>query len=129
MERIIPATRPAPTNDPVADHPAIDPFVRLPEVRRLLAMGTSKIYAEMKDGRLPRPIKLSTRFVAWRQSWIVQYQKDREAEHEAAQQTRRKDLSANTKHNPHRSRAPQQSVIGKMARVVAVAQIKKGDRL
>ena len=60
-----------------------DPFIRLPEVRRQLGMGTSKIYTEIAAGRLHPPIRISPRLVVWFQSWITQYQQDRLAEPDA----------------------------------------------
>lgn len=60
-----------------------DCFIRLDEVRRRLAMGTSTVYSEMRRGRLHRPIRISARLAVWLESWIDEYQRARIAEYEA----------------------------------------------
>ncbi|MEB4591134.1 AlpA family phage regulatory protein [Candidatus Thiothrix sp. Deng01] len=48
-------------------------MIRLPQVKERVALGTSRIYAMMKDGTFPRPHKFG-RASAWRedeiQAWV-----------------------------------------------------------
>jgi prophage regulatory protein len=46
-------------------------LLRRKEVERLTGLSRSSIYAWMKDGRFPRPVRLGPRAVAWRQSDIT----------------------------------------------------------
>jgi prophage regulatory protein len=50
-------------------------FIRKPVVLSLVPWGNTKLYAEIKAGRFPAPIKLSTRVAAWRieevHAWIA----------------------------------------------------------
>ncbi len=41
-------------------------FIRLPQVLALIPMGKSTLWARVKAGTFPQPIKLSTRTTAWR---------------------------------------------------------------
>ena len=41
-------------------------FLRLPEVLRLYPVSKSTWWAGVKDGRFPKPVKLSRRCTAWR---------------------------------------------------------------
>lgn len=41
-------------------------FIRLPEVLELFPVSRSAFWAGVKDGRYPRPVKLSPRCSAWR---------------------------------------------------------------
>lgn len=51
-------------------------FLRLPEVKHQTGMGRSAIYAKIKAGSFPAPIKLGKRTSAWLSSdidvWIEQ---------------------------------------------------------
>ena len=51
-------------------------FMRLPEVKHQTGMGRSAIYAKIKAGTFPAPIKLSERSSAWIstdiEGWIEQ---------------------------------------------------------
>lgn len=61
------------------------PLIKLAEVMALTKKSRSSVYAEAKDGRFPKPIKLSERSSAWVvsevQDWIESkiQQRDREA--------------------------------------------------
>jgi len=44
-------------------------IIRLPEVQRLVGLGKTKIYAEMKSGAFPRAVKLG-RMSGWVESEI-----------------------------------------------------------
>lgn len=50
-------------------------LIRLPEVIDMTGMAKSTIYAKLKDGDFPRPLKISHRHVAWDKqdviSWIA----------------------------------------------------------
>ncbi|MCL2707460.1 MAG: AlpA family phage regulatory protein [Dehalococcoidia bacterium] len=48
-------------------------FIRLPELQKLLPLGKSTIWAKVKQGKLPSPVKISQRVSAWRYSDIVAY--------------------------------------------------------
>lgn len=41
-------------------------FIRLPEVLELFPISRSAFWAGIKEGRYPRPVKLSARCSAWR---------------------------------------------------------------
>ncbi len=46
-------------------------LLRLPELIRLIGISRATIYRYIGNGRLPPPVKLSTRCVAWRASEIT----------------------------------------------------------
>jgi prophage regulatory protein len=52
-------------------------LLRLPQVEDLSGLGRSSIYAAIKAGTFPKPVKLSVRAVAWRESDIAQWQNSR----------------------------------------------------
>ena len=41
-------------------------FVRLPQVLEVIPVGKTVWWEGVKDGRYPKPVKLSTRCTAWR---------------------------------------------------------------
>ena len=45
----------------------MEKLLRLPEVRELTQRSTTRIYADMAEGRFPRPIRIGARAVAWRE--------------------------------------------------------------
>lgn len=57
-------------------------LLRLPEVRQIVRRSTSRIYADMNEGLFPRPIRIGSRAVAWRESdiqaWIDERVADRD---------------------------------------------------
>ena len=46
-------------------------LIRMPQVITLTGMARSTIYARMKEGDFPRPLKLSIRHVAWHKQDIL----------------------------------------------------------
>lgn len=52
--------------------------LRMKEVKVRVGLGRSTIYAEMKAGRFPRSMKLSTRTSGWFESDINQWLNDRQ---------------------------------------------------
>jgi prophage regulatory protein len=53
---------------------APDILIRLPELRqRLGGMSRAAIYKWMLDGKFPRPVRLSSQVVAWRQRDIAEW--------------------------------------------------------
>jgi prophage regulatory protein len=47
-----------------------DRMVRWPEVRELTGISRTTAWREIRGGRFPNPVKLTTHSVAWRQSEI-----------------------------------------------------------
>lgn len=65
---------------------APEQFVRLPELKVLTGFkATSTIYREMAAGRLPSPVKIGVRAVAWRASEIAAWQATRQRARTAAE--------------------------------------------
>jgi len=54
-----------------------DKLLRLERVQDLIGLGRSSIYAKVKNGTLPAPVRLSARAVGWRESDIFQWIKSR----------------------------------------------------
>jgi prophage regulatory protein len=52
-------------------------FIRLPEVLALSGKSRSSIYAAIKKGEFPAPVKLSTRSSAWIRSEIAAWAESR----------------------------------------------------
>ncbi len=48
-------------------------LLRLPRVQDLTSIGKSSIYAGVKAGTFPAPVRLSARAVGWRESQIFQW--------------------------------------------------------
>nr|WP_166175699.1 AlpA family phage regulatory protein [Altererythrobacter segetis] len=57
-----------------------DPLLRIADVRKLTRRSTSRIYADMNAGLFPRPIRIGTRAVAWRESDLIAWLGHRVAE-------------------------------------------------
>jgi prophage regulatory protein len=57
------------------ENPALDRFVRRPEVEKITGLPCSTIYWLMNRGQFPKPYKLSARVAAWRasdlQAWVA----------------------------------------------------------
>jgi len=49
-------------------------FLRLPHVMEKTGIGRSSIYAKVRDGSFPKPIKLSTRMIGWIEADIDAWQ-------------------------------------------------------
>lgn len=52
---------------------------RRPEVEAITGLSRSTLYAQMKDGTFPRPIRLGARAVGWRKSDIEKWLSERES--------------------------------------------------
>jgi prophage regulatory protein len=52
-------------------------FIRLPEVKKLTSLGTTKIYVMASEGLFPKQVPLGGRAVAWVKSEVLQWNKDR----------------------------------------------------
>lgn len=61
-----------------------DCFLRRPTVEKIIGQSTSSLYELMKAGKFPRPVKLNPESkrspVAWLESEVRQWQRDRIAE-------------------------------------------------
>ncbi|MBT9570044.1 MAG: AlpA family phage regulatory protein [Pseudomonas umsongensis] len=55
-------------------------FIRLPEVKRLVGFGTTKIYEMANQGLFPKQVQLGARSVAWVKSEVLQWNRDKLAE-------------------------------------------------
>ncbi len=55
-----------------------DKLLRRPEVEARTGLSRSTLYDWMKRGEFPRPVKLGTRLVAWRESEISAWLDSRE---------------------------------------------------
>ena len=51
-------------------------FIRLPEVKKLTSLGTTKIYVMASEGLFPKQVPLGGRAVAWVKSEVLQWNKD-----------------------------------------------------
>lgn len=58
-------------------HEAPIEFIRLPEVRKLVGLGTTKIYIMVSEGLFPKQVPLGGRAVAWIKSEVLQWNIDR----------------------------------------------------
>lgn len=65
----MPAASPAPTPSPLTENR----LLRRPEVESLVGLKTSALYANMKAGLFPRPVKIGKRGVAWRSQDIAAF--------------------------------------------------------
>jgi prophage regulatory protein len=48
-------------------------FIRLPEVKKLVGLGTTKIYTMASQGLFPKQVRLGGRAVAWIKSEVLQW--------------------------------------------------------
>ena len=48
-------------------------FIRLPEVRKLVGLGTTKIYTMAGEGLFPKQVPLGGRSVGWIKSEVLQW--------------------------------------------------------
>lgn len=51
-------------------------FIRLPEVKKLVGLGTTKIYTMASEGLFPKQVRLGGRAVAWIKSEVLQWSND-----------------------------------------------------
>lgn len=59
-------------------------LIRRKEVQAKTGLGTSSIYAMMKQGKFPQSLKLSERRVAWLESDVDQWVTERIASHKTS---------------------------------------------
>lgn len=55
------------------------PFLRLPDVLKLIGLSRSSVYQLMREEKFPKPKKLSSRAVGWTASDIAAWQAQRES--------------------------------------------------
>ncbi|WP_206214325.1 AlpA family phage regulatory protein [Desulfovibrio sp. ZJ369] len=65
----MPTASTTPTSSPLSDNR----LLRRPEVEELVGLKTSALYANMKAGLFPRPVKIGKRGVAWRSADIAAF--------------------------------------------------------
>ena len=51
-------------------------FLRIPDVVKKTGLGKSTIWLWVKEGKFPKPIKLSSRVTVWEESNIEQWQRE-----------------------------------------------------
>lgn len=54
-----------------------DRLIRLPEVENLVGCKKSTIYAMLKQGDFPKPIRFSARMVVWPETAVMQWVQNR----------------------------------------------------
>lgn len=59
----------------------ISPLLRRKEVERETGLSRSAIYAQMAEGKFPRPYLIGSRAVAWRESEINEWKASRPLHH------------------------------------------------
>lgn len=59
-------------------------LLRLPGVRDLTGLGTTKLYELVSEGKFPKPVKLTPRSVAWPEDEVAQWCAARIAERDNA---------------------------------------------
>lgn len=57
-----------------------DRFLARPEVRRITTLSNSAMYEAIRQGRFPKPVKLSPRRVAWSERAVLAWVEARKAE-------------------------------------------------
>lgn len=62
----------------------MEQLLRLPEVREFTRRSTTRIYADMAEGKFPKPVRIGARAVAWRarelETWLQERIAEREGE-------------------------------------------------
>ncbi|WP_068302328.1 AlpA family transcriptional regulator [Pararhodobacter sp. CCB-MM2] len=48
-------------------------LIRMPQVIKMTGMSKSAIYAQIKEGAFPRPLKISQRHVAWDKQHVIDW--------------------------------------------------------
>lgn len=59
------------------DTPAVDPFLRRPDVCQITTLPSSSLTDLIARGDFPKPYKLSKRMSAWRTSEVVEWMESR----------------------------------------------------
>ena len=57
----------------------LEPMLRLPAVEQFTGLKKSSIYAGVRDGSFPAPVRLSARAVAWREGDLIRWQASRQS--------------------------------------------------
>ncbi len=55
-----------------------DRYCRLPETLRISGLGKTQLYFKVRNGTFPAPYKISARAVAWRESELQAWLKNRQ---------------------------------------------------
>jgi prophage regulatory protein len=55
-------------------------FVRLPEVKEISGLSRSTVYARVKEGRFPPPVRIGARAVGWIEHELLRWAEDRVTE-------------------------------------------------
>lgn len=63
-----------------------DRLLRISEVETVTSCKKSHIYQMMSEGKFPKSLRLSARFVAWPETAVLQWVQDRIADSQGAQQ-------------------------------------------
>lgn len=56
----------------------IDHILRRPQVEQIIGLGRSKLYAMIRDGSFPKPVRLTEKAVGWRASDVAAWLASRE---------------------------------------------------
>lgn len=56
-----------------------DKLIRRPQVQEITGLSRSSIYDQMERGTFPRPLRIGSRAVAWRESEVLDWMNTREA--------------------------------------------------
>ncbi|WP_436130558.1 helix-turn-helix transcriptional regulator [Acidovorax sp. LjRoot38] len=62
-----------------------DRLLRIGEVESVTSCKKSTIYQMMREGRFPKSLRLSSRFVVWPETAVLQWVQDRIADSQGAQ--------------------------------------------
>lgn len=54
-------------------------YLRLPDVKAETGLGKTSIYNLIREGEFPKPVKVSSRAVAWREGAIEAWKANRQA--------------------------------------------------
>lgn len=57
-------------------------YLRLPDVLAETGLGKTSIYHLIREGEFPKPVKIASRAVAWREGAIEAWKADRQAQSE-----------------------------------------------
>jgi prophage regulatory protein len=63
--------------------PPLHRIIRLRDLPTYVGLGRTQIETLIKEGRFPKPVKLSTRRIAWLESEIIAWQQQRIGERDA----------------------------------------------
>ena len=52
-------------------------FLKLPEIREITKLSRTSIYDYVKEGKLPKPVKIGSRSSVWLQSEVLKWMEER----------------------------------------------------